>query len=162
VALGTAPDVTYGIRIGSQNGTSGLSNFTNAIYIYTNITNAINTSAATVSGHAILLAGGQKINFSSSATRTLRYEPAATAFRFATGAAVLFEIADDATVRASGNITILGTQVVAARRTGYTVAMTGTANRATAYATSTVTLEQLAERVKAIQDDLSTHGLLGV
>jgi hypothetical protein len=51
--------------------------------------------------------------------------------------------------------------VVTTRRTGYTNAMTGTANRATAYDTSTVTLVQLAERVKALQDDLTTHGLIG-
>jgi hypothetical protein len=53
-------------------------------------------------------------------------------------------------------------QVVGARITGYTNAMTGTANRATSYATGTITLAQLAERVKAIQDDLTTHGLIGV
>lgn len=52
-------------------------------------------------------------------------------------------------------------QVVGRRRTGYTNAMTGTADRATAYDTSTITLVQLAERVKAIEDDLTTHGLIG-
>jgi hypothetical protein len=53
-------------------------------------------------------------------------------------------------------------RVVGQRATGYT-AMTGTANRGTSYATGTITLVQLAERVKAIQDDLSTtgHGLIG-
>ena len=62
---------------------------------------------------------------------------------------------------ASGDYKINGTQVVTARITGYTNAMTGTADRATSYATSTITLEQLAERVKAIQDDLTTHGMIG-
>jgi hypothetical protein len=38
--------------------------------------------------------------------------------------------------------------------------MTGTANRATAYDTATITLVQLAERVKALQDDITTHGLI--
>jgi len=52
-----------------------------------------------------------------------------------------------------------GTQVVAARRTGWTAA-TGTATRTT-FATSTVTTAQLAERVKALIDDLLAHGLLG-
>lgn len=55
---------------------------------------------------------------------------------------------------------VSGTQVVGARVTGYT-AMTGSADRATSYATSTITLQQLAERVKALQDDLTTHGLIG-
>jgi hypothetical protein len=54
------------------------------------------------------------------------------------------------------------TQVVGPRRTGYTNAMTGTVNRATSYDTSTITLVQLAQRVKALQDDLTTHGLIGV
>lgn len=55
-----------------------------------------------------------------------------------------------------------GNVVVSDRRTGYTAAMTGTANRATAYDTSTITLVQLAERVKALQDDLTSHGMIGV
>jgi len=53
------------------------------------------------------------------------------------------------------------TQLLAARQTGYTNPMTGTANRATSYATGSITLVQLAERVKALQDDLTTHGLIG-
>jgi hypothetical protein len=52
-----------------------------------------------------------------------------------------------------------GVQVVSNRRTGWTAA-TGTATRTT-FATSTVTLPQLAERVKALIDDLSAHGLIG-
>jgi hypothetical protein len=51
------------------------------------------------------------------------------------------------------------TQVVTNRRTGW-AAPTGTATR-TAFATSTVTTAQLAERVKALIDDLTTHGLIG-
>ncbi len=51
------------------------------------------------------------------------------------------------------------TQVVTSRRTGWG-APTGTATRTT-FATSTVTLPQLAERVKALIDDLTTHGLIG-
>lgn len=47
-------------------------------------------------------------------------------------------------------------------RTGYTNAMTGTADRATAYATTTITLEQLARRVKAMEDDLLALGVLKV
>lgn len=50
-------------------------------------------------------------------------------------------------------------QVVGARITGWTAA-TGTATRTT-FDTATVTLEQLAQRVKAIIDDNMTHGLTG-
>lgn len=50
-------------------------------------------------------------------------------------------------------------QVVGARIGGWQAA-TGTATRTT-FVTSTVTLPQLAERVKALIDDLTTHGLIG-
>lgn len=52
-----------------------------------------------------------------------------------------------------------GTQVVSNRVTGWG-APTGTATRTT-FVTSTVTLPQLAERVKALLDDLITHGMIG-
>lgn len=52
-----------------------------------------------------------------------------------------------------------GTQVVTARQTGWG-APTGTATRTT-FATSTVTLSELAERVKGLIDDTTTHGLIG-
>jgi microcystin-dependent protein len=60
---------------------------------------------------------------------------------------------------AAGVITINSVQVLGARRTGWTVA-TGTATRTT-FATGSVTLAQLAERVKALQDDLIAHGIIG-
>lgn len=50
-------------------------------------------------------------------------------------------------------------KVVGARRTGWAAA-TGTATRTT-FATGSVTLPQLAERVKALIDDLIAHGLIG-
>jgi hypothetical protein len=59
-----------------------------------------------------------------------------------------------------GSIAVNGTKVVGARDTGWG-GMTGSADKATAYATGTVTLAQLAGRVMAIQAALTTHGLLG-
>ena len=50
-------------------------------------------------------------------------------------------------------------QVLGSRKTGW-AAPTGTATRTT-FVTSTGTTEQLAERVKALIDDLTTHGLIG-
>lgn len=50
-------------------------------------------------------------------------------------------------------------QVVGARATGWAAA-TGTATRTT-FATGSVTTAQLAERVKALIDDLTLHGLIG-
>lgn len=52
-----------------------------------------------------------------------------------------------------------GVKVVGTRRTGWAAA-SGTATR-TAFATSSVTLPQLAEHVKALIDDLINHGLIG-
>jgi hypothetical protein len=59
-------------------------------------------------------------------------------------------------------ITVGGAQVAGARKTGWAAA-TGTATRAS-FDTSTVTLPQLAERLKALIDDLHSgtgHGLIG-
>jgi len=70
------------------------------------------------------------------------------------------------TIIANSNITSNGVfkvssnQVVGARITGYT-AMTGSPDKATAYATGSVTLAQLAGRVAQLQADLTTHGLIG-
>jgi len=66
-----------------------------------------------------------------------------------------------------GNVNIVtgelrqgGVKIVGARDTGWT-AFTNTTNKATSYDTATVTLQQLAERVAAMQAALTTHGLIG-
>lgn len=62
---------------------------------------------------------------------------------------------------ASGKVfKVNGTQVTGARITGYS-AMTGAGDKATVYAVGSVTLAQLAGRVKQLQDDLTTHGMIG-
>lgn len=63
---------------------------------------------------------------------------------------------------ATSEIRIAGTRVVDARKTGWALP-TGTSTRTT-FATSTVTTAQLAERVKALIEDLYStagHGLIG-
>ena len=57
------------------------------------------------------------------------------------------------------SVAVAGNQVLVGRRTGWAAA-TGTATRTT-YDTASVTLAELAERVKALLDDLTTHGLIG-
>jgi hypothetical protein len=64
-----------------------------------------------------------------------------------------------ATLNVVGAIQNDGTQVVGTRATGWG-APTGTATRTT-FATDTVTLIELARRLKALIDDLTTHGLVG-
>lgn len=63
----------------------------------------------------------------------------------------------------AGTLSIGGNQVVGARITGYTNAWTGAAaNKATGYDASTITLPQLAARVRALQESMTTHGGIGV
>lgn len=59
----------------------------------------------------------------------------------------------------SGNLKIAGTQLLEKQKTGWG-APTGSATRTT-FATTTVTTEELAERLKALIDDLTSHGLIG-
>lgn len=63
-------------------------------------------------------------------------------------------------VRAKTGFSVGANQVLGSRDTGWT-AMTGSSDKATAFATSTVTLAQLAGRVMAIQAALTTHGIIG-
>jgi hypothetical protein len=63
------------------------------------------------------------------------------------------------TTDAANGFMVGSDQVVGSRKTGW-AAPTGTATR-TAFDTSSVTLQQLAERFKALQDDLTSHGLIG-
>jgi hypothetical protein len=58
-----------------------------------------------------------------------------------------------------GTVSIGSAQVLGARRTGW-AAPTGTAARAS-FDTATATTAQLAERLKALIDDLIAHGLIG-
>lgn len=60
----------------------------------------------------------------------------------------------------NGTIQINSTQVVAQRETGYSP-MTGFDDKASVFDTSTVTLSQLAARVKSLQASLTSHGLIG-
>ncbi|MBN8959191.1 MAG: hypothetical protein J0H17_21940 [Rhizobiales bacterium] len=63
------------------------------------------------------------------------------------------------TINATSAFQVAATQVVGTRKTGWAAA-SGTATRTT-FATSTVTLSVLAEHVKALIDDLISHGLIG-
>jgi len=74
------------------------------------------------------------------------------------------ELSASGTLRTTGQIVgasfaAAGTQVVGARRTGWTAA-SGTAAR-TSFDAASVTTAELAKRVKALIDDLMAHGLIG-
>lgn len=61
---------------------------------------------------------------------------------------------------ATGSLLVGGLQVVTTRRTGFTL-FTGTTNSASVLDPSTVTLQELAQRVAALQQALNSHGLIG-
>jgi hypothetical protein len=107
---------------------------------------------------AIRLAN-EKIDFGFTNQQTMSYIGGGVGLRYDASGGRTFDFKDNGNLDFTGNLNILGTQVVTSRRTGWTAA-TGTADRTT-FATSTVTTEQLAERVKALIDDLITHGLIG-
>jgi hypothetical protein len=72
------------------------------------------------------------------------------------------ELSTTGAVDTAANYRVASVQVVGARKTGWATA-TGTPTRTT-FATGSVTLPQLAERVKALIDDLHAtagHGLIG-
>lgn len=77
------------------------------------------------------------------------------------GSAIILSLGDGGSLGLpAGQVhSIGGNQVLGPRRTGWTAA-TGTATRTT-FATGSVTLPQLAERVKALLDDLMAHGMIG-
>jgi len=73
---------------------------------------------------------------------------------------VLLSVGDSIQITETNKSYMVGTNnVVGSRKTGW-AAPTGTATRS-AFATSSVTTTQLAERVKALIDDLTSHGLIG-
>lgn len=116
----------------------------------------IDFSGATISTAALRIARGQKIAWEATSSIYSALRSGSNIIDFVYGAAKFgFDFTNNA-------LLINDTAVVKPRKTGWTVA-TGTATR-TAFDTATVTLSQLAERVKALIDDLHStagHGLIG-
>ena len=105
---------------------------------------------------AIRIASGQAVAMEVTANIKMTY--ASNVWGFFSGASERVGFDMTATPR----LRIGGTAVVGARKTGWATA-SGTATRTT-FDTATVTTAQLAERVKALIDDLhsaSGHGLIG-
>ena len=151
--------------------------------------NTLTITPNTTSGNAITLVGGGTggMTFASSGGVQFAITNSTSAVNYVsvTGAATtigpkLSAVGSDAVIHlrlaakssgsiiAENNIVLEATrvlvvdtlQVVGPRDTGWT-AMTGTADEATSYATSSITLAQLAGRVMALQTALTTHGLIG-
>lgn len=121
------------------------------------VTGEISTSGSVAAGAAI--SPNVRLFSRGEDTGTTKY----ALFAQDSAAATKFYVRNDGlvfgdTILANG-YRVGAVQVVGARRTGWAAA-TGTATRTT-FVTSSVTLPQLAERVKALIDDLMTHGLIG-
>lgn len=116
----------------------------------------ISFSSGTHTTAAIRLGRGQKIAWESTSTITSTLAAAASQILFAYSGTTRVAIGVDP---AGPGVAVNDVFVIGPRRTGWAAA-TGTATR-TAFDTTTVSLSQLAERVKALLDDLLAHGLVG-
>jgi len=125
---------------------------------------SISSKPSSLTGYGITdafpLSGGTVTGATNFSSNTASTSPTTGALRISAGGLGVFgSIYSGGIISASTSFNIGNTQVVGARRTGWAAA-TGIATRTT-FATSTVTLPELAERLKALVDDLTTHGLIG-
>jgi len=108
------------------------------------------------SGNAIRVKTGIGIAYDNSGAIKTKYDSGILRWGLYSGAT---ELVGFGTTLGSAGVYLSGTRVLAAQRTGWG-SPTGTATR-TAFDTASVTLPQLAERLKALIDDLKAHGMIG-
>lgn len=152
----TGADMVCGSGLSFQNGLdTGHASFGRLIWAKPGTTAVIGIdfSAATIGSAAMVLATNQAICFSADLTRKVYHSGGGYQFTGPAGTPV-------ASIGDSGAYGIAGTQVIGSRNTGWT-APTGTATKG-GFDTATVTLPQLAAQMKALQDALTLHGLIGV
>jgi sporulation protein YlmC with PRC-barrel domain len=117
------------------------------------VSNSATTATSANTANAIVARDGSG-NFSAGQVTASTARIGASA-----GSTYALEVDGNANLAAGGAYRIGNTKIIEARKTGWSDP-TGTASRAT-FATSTVTTEQLAQRLKALIDDLTSHGLIG-
>jgi len=157
-AVGGADAVAgWGYRIQNGGYANSLVNIGYGFAAGMKATIGFDTSQGTMLTAALRMADSQPIAFNAASTRKLYYTAAPGQFSFTDGSNnTLWGLKDNgAIVYGTTNVQVIGQRV-----TGWTP-MTGTNDNATAFATSTVSLPQLASRVNAIQVALTTHGLIG-
>jgi uncharacterized protein YaiE (UPF0345 family) len=161
-AAGATPTVDSAIRIEPKNNDNAEGQFNRAVYlrgIYLEGGFVTKDASFSAAAPAVWMANNQRFTFDTANTRHMRYASGAGIIRLELPGSKTFDFYDTGNFDITGNYLILGTQVLTSRRTGWG-APTGTATR-TAFDTTSVTTAQLAERVKALIDDLRTHGLIG-
>jgi len=164
-SLGISPSLTANTvavlgSVGSAIGGCSLNGFSNNSSEIALILSGY-SGKTTATENAVVIFSAAK---HSGTTSTVALASNDIAFDFSNNFTTIVRIFGNGNINASGRVTatsfFVGTnQVVSARRTGWAVP-TGTATRTT-FATSTITLSQLAERVKGLIDDLTAHGLIG-
>lgn len=148
---GSAPSNPLALSGGMGNGATINVTWTNATTVAVNGTLNVGGGAFTVNpSNGSLSIGGGYFTVDGTTGETLMFG-GVTASGTVKGGAI--------DTSAGGSYRVNGTQVLGPRITGWD-APTGTATR-TSFNTATVTLQQLAERVKALVDDTMTHGSIG-
>ncbi len=147
---GSSPVVSWGYRIQTETGSKVNRGYGFAPNCNVDVAFDATESAATQAAFA--MAQNQPICFNAAYSRKLFHNGNSWQFTNVSNDS-LWGLNDDFSLTAN-NVQLLGT-----RKTGWGTA-TGTATRTT-FVTSTVTTAQLAERVKALIDDLISHGLIG-
>jgi len=166
------------IRINGQNSVNNVGNWQHGIIINNSsiagvqIKNTGTYGIQVIGSHSVALdflsntssiakirfpRGSDSISFESTSTITLDLASSADVIRFKKSG--IEQVGIDVSSSASTGLRVNALSVVGSRKSGWSAA-TGTATRST-FDTSTVTLTQLAERVKALTDDLIAHGLIG-
>lgn len=174
-ASGAAPDVGYGLRITPQNqNVANMGKLFEAIHVQGNVgtilrgegtgdflvkdvgtrTVGLDLIEGVYSNAAMRIASNAKVTLDSTGSVFVRYNSSVARTEIGVGSAAKFGFSNDGQMFDAG-----GLQLLTTRQKGWAAA-TGTASRLT-YATDTVTLPQLAQRVKALIDDLTSHGLIG-
>ena len=149
---GVAANVAWGFRIQNGGDADTLVDRGFAFVPGLQVNKGFDTSQATVITAAYMMAQGQTIAFNANATRQMYHT--GVGYRFKTNAG-----ADQWSFNDNFSLTANGVQLLGVRSPGWTAA-TGTPTRTT-FDTAAVTLPQLAQRVKALIDDLIQHGLIG-
>lgn len=171
---GTTPKtITYNNTLGSWNLSEHLSFAANKqILLQDGTATDPSLTFESDTNTGIFRSGAEALSISSNGTEMARFKVDAFAVNrlefFGSASASGVRIASEGTdpnvainfaPKGTSGIEFNGTQVIYSRQTGWTAA-TGTSTRTT-FDTTTVTTQQLAERVKALIDDLITHGLIG-
>lgn len=171
--IGTSPTTTFKLNVRQAAATSGIAMFegemSGSAIVYmanqqtANVSNRIALNFRLKrSGGALLDSNAISSSFSDIGSGTEVSEFRIAGYTAGTSATRFSIVGSVITIATGGTLAVGSSQVLAARKTGWAIA-SGTATRTT-FDTTTVTTAQLAERVKALIDDLHStagHGLIG-